>query len=120
MAGAPKPEAAEAAAPLFGTPMADPFPSLGESESVAVPTKASGGNGGQRSAFTQRPDVYVPMKGDVFGQGRRETNSGLFIYLFFKARPKTCFPRLAYRMPKAVRLGGQARLQLAAAALGRR
>ena len=45
MAGAPKPEAAEAAAPLFGTPMADPFPSLGESESVAVPTKASGGNG---------------------------------------------------------------------------
>ena len=115
MAGAPKPEAAEAAAPLFGTPMADPFPSLGESESVAVPTKASGGNGGQRSAFTQRPDVYVPMKG--VEEGRL---TAVYLFIFFKARPKTCFPRLAYRMPKAVRLGGQARLQLAAAARGRR
>lgn len=115
MAGAPKPEAAEAAAPLFGTPMADPFPSLGESESVVVPTKASGGNGGQRSAFTQRPDVYVPMKGDEEGR-----LTAVYLFIFFKARPKTCFPRLAYRMPKAVRLGGQARLQLAAAARGRR
>lgn len=90
MAGAPKPEAAEAAAPLFGAPMADPFPSLGESESVAVPTKASGGSGGQRSASTQRPDVYVPMNSDVFGQGKGRLTAGLF---FFLARLRTCSPR---------------------------